>query len=234
MSAMIVAVRTLGRRRPGLRRDPRRAAAAAVAAVERHDAGGIRRQRARDARRRVPARHLPSDVPGHRLRVEDEPRHALRVAALHRLSDGRGDAEERAARRDVHDRAAGDEAARAGGQGQDRLPRAPRRVHRHRPQGPAGAVAEGSRRARVRDPQQVQQPVPRHPQADEGRGRGPGRDQVRGAAAARHAGRARRQGDRRLLHRRAARRARRARRLGPRALSRQGHLAAASSRACSS
>ncbi len=56
------------------------------------DRRGIRRRRARDARRGVPARHLPSDVPGHRLRVEDEPRHALRVAALHRFSDGGGDA----------------------------------------------------------------------------------------------------------------------------------------------
>ncbi len=74
--------------------------------------------RARDARRRLPAGDLPSDVPGHRLRVEDQPVHALRVAALHRLPDRRRDAEERPARRDVHDRAAGDEAARAGRQGE--------------------------------------------------------------------------------------------------------------------
>ena len=93
--------------------------------------------RARDPRRGVPAGDLTPDVPGHRLRVEDQPRHPVRVAALHRLSHGGRDREERPARRDVHDRAAGDEAARAGGAGQDRVPRPPRRLDGHGPQGPA-------------------------------------------------------------------------------------------------
>ncbi len=57
MSAILVAVRTLGRRRPGLRRDPRRAAAAAVAAVARRAGRGVRRTA---SARRSPSGFCPS------------------------------------------------------------------------------------------------------------------------------------------------------------------------------
>jgi hypothetical protein len=148
-------------------RRARCAAGASVAEVRSRATGvGRRRQRtAGNARGRLPAGDLSPDVPGHRLRVEDEPLHALRITALHRLSHRGRNAEERSNRCDVHDRAARDEAARTGREGEDRLSRSSRRIDGDGPQGSAGKEPEGFARPDVRDSQQVQQSEPGDAQA---------------------------------------------------------------------
>ena len=90
-----IAVRPLDPGCPRRRARPGRAAPAAVA--DRAAPAASTTTAPRDAGRRLPAGDLSPHVSGHRLRDADQPLHALRVAALHRLPDGRRDAEERPA-----------------------------------------------------------------------------------------------------------------------------------------
>ena len=106
------------------------------------------------ARRRVFARDLSPDLPGHRLR-DRRPRRrdALQLAAVHRVPDGGRGAQGPQARRDVPARAAGDGAARAGRADPDRLPRPPRRLDgdgRRRTRPRRGCATSRARRSRAR------------------------------------------------------------------------------------
>ena len=185
-------------------------------------------RRGDEIRRRLSPRHLPPHLPGHGFHQQGHPgpellsAHAFQCVPgaegdVHRPSGG--DA------RDLHPRADGHGAARAGRENQDRPPRPPRRLGGDGPQGLADFPDRGSARQNHRRAGALLEPAAHHlPRAEKSRDDDGRRENRRDAAAghARRAARARRRCDHlgRALHGAGG-----TRRLRARALAGEGRVA---------